>query len=75
MTLSSFEIVIEFELLFVYCFLFELLIALFIDCLLSVLDLFWISVKLCSSRVEEKPVSVEIQKSLSLLTEWVSIAF
>ena len=63
-TFSSFEIVTAFELLFVYCFLFELLIALFIDCLLSVLDLFSISDKLCSSQVEEKPVSVEIQKSL-----------
>ena len=58
-----------------YSHLFELLIALFIDCLLSVLDLFWISVELCSSRVEEKPISVEIQTSLSLLTDWVSIAF
>ena len=40
------------------------------------LDLFWISVKLCSSRVEEGlVVSAEIQRSLSLSTKWLPIAF
>ena len=69
MTLSSFEIVAEIVLLFVYCTLFlKLLIALFFVCLLGVLELFWSSVNLCLSRVKGEPISAEIQKSLLLLT-------
>ena len=59
----------ELELFFAFvpCFL-KLLIALFIVCLLRVLELFWSSVKVRLSRVKEEPISAEIQKRLSLLT-------
>ena len=57
----------KFELLLCLIILFfGLLIAMFIDCLPRALDLFWNSVKLCSSRVEKEPVSTKSQKSLLL---------
>ena len=51
------------------------MIALFIDCLPRGLDLFWISVNLCSGGVEKAPVSTKSQKNLSLSAEWVSVGF
>ena len=50
------------------------MISLFIDCLPRALDLFWISVNLCSGGVEIAPVSTKSQKDLSLSAEWVSVA-
>ena len=45
-----------------------MLVALFIVCLLSVLELFWSCVNLCLSRVKEDPASAESQKCLSSIT-------
>ena len=44
------------------------MINLFIDCVPRVLDLFWNSVNLCLSQLEEEPVSTENQEVSLLLT-------
>ena len=65
-TLSSFnQLNLNFSLLL--CLIFNLMIALFIVCLLGVLELFRSSVNLCLGRVKKEPVFAESQKSLSLL--------